>query len=54
MDGGEEWVMRPVSKGYCKFESLMDGTLNLGDVARMNAAIDVEMENELRLRKAND
>ena len=54
MDGGEEWVMRPVSRGYCKYESLKDGTLDLADVARMNAAIDVEEENETRMRKANE
>lgn len=46
--------MRPVMKGMCKYESLTDGTLNLEDVSRMNAAIDVENENEYRRQKANE
>lgn len=51
---GEEWVMRPVSRQWCRYESLKDGTLDLADVARMNAAIDVEDENARRYRKANE
>jgi hypothetical protein len=54
MTDDEDWVMRPVLKGMCKYESLMDGTLDLGDVARMNAAIDVENENERRRQEANE
>lgn len=46
--------MRPVSKGYCKYESLLDCTLDMKDLARMNACIDVEIENENRLRKAQE
>lgn len=38
----------------CKYESLRDGTLNLEDVARMNAALDVKAENERRYRKAQE
>lgn len=53
MADGEDWLMRPVSKGWCKYESLFDCTLDLKDLARMNAAIDVEIENENRQRKAN-
>jgi hypothetical protein len=54
MAEGEEWLMRPVLKGLCKYESLKDMTLDLGDVARMNIALDVEAENEARYRKANE
>ena len=54
MTDGEEWLMRPVSKGFCRYESLKDGTLDLEDVARMNAAIDVESENERRYQRANE
>lgn len=43
--------MRPVSHGYCKFESLLDGTLGLADLALMNDAIDVTQENEHRTQK---
>lgn len=45
--------MRPVLRGLCKFESLIDCTLSLADVALMNDALDVQDENELRYREAN-
>lgn len=54
MADNEEWLMRPALKGLCKYESLKNGTLDLEDVARMNAALDVEAENEIRFRKANE
>jgi hypothetical protein len=46
MTGKEDWVMRPVTEGLCKYESLKDGTLDLGDIARMNEALDVRAHNE--------
>lgn len=48
MTDGEDYVMRPVLSGMCRYESLLDGTLSLGDVARMNEALDVKGENETR------
>ena len=54
MNAGEDWIMRPVLEGCCKYESLIDGTLDLEDVARMNEALDVKYENESRYRKANE
>lgn len=48
------WIMRPVVRGLCKFESLKDGTLDLSDVALMNDALDVQDENELRYNKARE
>lgn len=54
MGDKEDWVMRPVIEGLCKYESLKDGTLDLADVARMNEAIDVRNENQERYRKANE
>jgi hypothetical protein len=54
MNEGEEWLMRPVARGLCRYESLKDGTLDLIDVARMNDCIDVQDENERRARKANE
>jgi hypothetical protein len=54
MTNGEEWVMRPCMEGLCNYESLIDATLSLMDVARMNAALDVKYENEMRYRKANE
>lgn len=54
MVDGDDWVMRPVLEGCCKYESLIDCTLDLADVARMNEALDVKAENERRYRKANE
>lgn len=44
-----DWLLRPVSRGLCRYESLIDGTLDLGDIAVMNDCIDVMDENERRL-----
>ena len=49
MTDDEDWLMRPVMRGLCKYESLIDGTLSLFDITRMNEAIDVEHENTRRL-----
>lgn len=48
MPGGEDWLLRPVVRGMCRYESLRDGTLDLKDVALMNDALDVQTENERR------
>lgn len=50
----EDWIMRPVIEGLCRYESLMDCTLDLEDIGRMNDALDVKSENEMRMRKANE
>ena len=54
MADGEDWLMRPVGEGMCKYESLLDGTLDLADIARMNDMLDVKDENQHRYRKANE
>ncbi len=54
MANQEDWVMRPVIEGLCSYRELIDGTLDLEDVARMNEALDVRFENERRYRKANE
>ena len=41
--------MRPVMRGMVQYPHLLDGTLTLVDMARMNEAIDVQNENERRL-----
>lgn len=46
--------MRPVLRGMCKFESLLDGTLDLNAIADLNEAIDVEEENTRRVRRAQE
>lgn len=48
---GEDWLLRPVLRGLCKYESLKDGTLSLLDVAIMNEALDVQDENERRFHE---
>lgn len=52
MPGGEDWLLRPVIAGMCRYESLLDGTLDLADLALMNDALDVRAENERRARDA--
>ena len=54
MADGEDWIMRPVIEQCCKYESLKDCTLDLEDIARMNAAIDVKYENMDRYCRANE
>jgi hypothetical protein len=54
MGDNEDWIVRPALEGMCKYESLKDGTLDLEDVARMNAALDVKAENQRRLNRAQE
>lgn len=53
MPGGEDYLLRPVLRGLCRYESLKDGTLSLADVAIMHDALDAEIENEHRLAAAH-
>ncbi len=41
-------------RGLCKYESLLDGSLDIYDIATMNDALDVSDENERRYREANE
>lgn len=43
--------MRPVIKGYCKLESLFDGSLDLEAIALANDAIDVMEENRIKAER---
>lgn len=54
MSGGEDWLLRPVLEKMCLYESLKDGTLDLLDIAKMNEALSVKIENENRYRKAQE
>ncbi len=47
-----DWLMRPVLRGLCRYESLKDGTLDLADIALMNEALSVEDENAYRAQEA--
>jgi len=48
----KDWLMRPVLRHLCRYESLKDGTLDLYDIAEMNDALDVEDENQSRATEA--
>jgi hypothetical protein len=50
----EDWLLFPVIRGLCKYESLKDGTLDLVDIALMNDALTIQAENEYRARKAEE
>lgn len=52
MPNDEDWLLRPVIKGMCKYESLRDGTLDLNDIALMNDALDVIADNEHLIEQA--
>lgn len=54
MKSGVDWVMRPVLAGMCQYESLINKSLSLVDVARMNEALDVREENQYRVTKRNN
>lgn len=54
MQDGEDWLMRPVLRGLCRYESLVEGKLRLIDFARMNEALDVEAENQRRATTLKD
>jgi hypothetical protein len=50
----EDWLLRPVIKGMCKYESIIDGTLDLADIALMNDALDVVADNEYLIEEARE
>jgi hypothetical protein len=43
---GYDWLLRPVVAGMCHYQSLLDGTLGLEDIALMNDALDVFEHNK--------
>lgn len=51
-DEDEEWILTPVEAGMCRYESLLDGTLSLDDIARMNEFLIVRAENQARISEA--
>jgi hypothetical protein len=52
MPDGEDWLLQPVMERLIKYESLIDGTLALEDIALLNDAIAVRAANEEILRVA--
>jgi len=53
-DDTEEWILMPVEAGMCRYESLLDGTLSLEDIARMNEYLSVQSENRARFQDAQE
>jgi hypothetical protein len=49
----EDWLFRPVLAGLIKYESLLDGTLGLEDIALLNDALSIKQENEYRINQAS-
>jgi hypothetical protein len=47
---GTDWALRPVMRGLIKYESLIDGTLDIYDLGVLNDAIDMEEENTRKIR----
>lgn len=54
LPGGEDWLLRPVVRGMCQYESLKNGALDLADVALMNDALDVLEENQEIARRMKE
>jgi len=54
MTDGEDWVMRPVLEGMCLYESLLDGTIGLHDIDRMNEALDIRGRNREIARRIEE
>lgn len=52
MPDGEDWLWRPMERGFCTFVQMKDNSLYIEDIAKMNDVIDVRDENEVRARKA--
>lgn len=46
MADGLDWLMRPVVRRMCLYESLKNGSIDLADIAAMNEALDVLAENQ--------
>jgi hypothetical protein len=46
MSDGLDWLMRPVVRRMCLYESLKNGSIDLADIAVMNEALDVLAENQ--------
>jgi hypothetical protein len=51
LGNGEDYLLRPVIRGMCGYESLVDGTLDLHDIFLMNEALDIAEEKATAPRK---
>ncbi|AUU90270.1 NTP pyrophosphohydrolase [Enterobacteriaceae bacterium ENNIH3] len=46
---GEDYLRRPVQAGYIPYTALLDGSVDLADIARMNDWIDIKADNDARI-----
>lgn len=51
MDDHEDFLMRPIKAGYLPFLALRSTEYDLADFVFCNEAIDVDLENQYRVRK---
>jgi hypothetical protein len=54
MRDGLDWLLRPVVRRMCLYESLKNGTIDLADIAIMNEALDVNAENQQIAQRLNN
>jgi len=54
MKNAEDWVLSPAMANppLCSYLDLIDGSLDLCDIARMNEALSVRAENGWRMQRA--
>lgn len=45
-------MLIPVHEGMCRYESLLNCTIDLSDIAKMNDSLLIRAENRERMRKA--
>lgn len=50
----EDWLFRPVLAGLIKAESLLGTEIDLEFISLLNEALDVQQENQYRIRKAQE
>ncbi|CAG9268995.1 hypothetical protein WK39_03115 [Burkholderia cepacia] len=54
LPGGEDWLLAPVHAQMCRYESLLDGVLSLGDIALMNDSLAVRADNDAAWRRQQE
>lgn len=51
---GTDTLLAPVAAGFFRYESLLDGTLDLADVVRCVAFMNMRAHNERQILKASE
>ncbi|WP_186124245.1 DUF6889 family protein [Burkholderia gladioli] len=54
LPGGEDWLLEPVHAQMCRYESLLDGTLDLADIALMNDSLALRADNKAAARRRQE